>query len=128
MSSGKPEQVESHGASPGPPASGHEPDVFEWAEKAGIENMIGKHKTAEWLAQQASVTFTVLAGLYRSCPMHGLRGAKRPREALSANHCGPVSDSLWPVLSTQRHTLVLPFDGIKEDAKGTLRRDPGSAI
>ena len=54
--------------------------------------------------------------------------AKRPREALSANHYGPVNDSLWPVLSIQRHTLVLPFDGIKEDAKGTLRRDPGSAF
>jgi len=38
MSSGKPEQVESHGALPGPPAPGHEPDGFEWAEKAGIEN------------------------------------------------------------------------------------------
>jgi hypothetical protein len=72
--------------------------VFEWAEKAGIENMIGKHKTAEWLAQQASVTFTVLAGLYRSCPMHGLMAPRDPERpyrritaALSATRCGQCS-------------------------------------
>jgi len=99
MSSGKPEQVESHGASPGPPAPGHEPDVFEWAEKAGIENMIGKHKTAEWLAQQASVTFTVLEqgciGVARCMDCVAPRDPERPYRritaALSATRCGQCS-------------------------------------
>lgn len=33
---------------------------LDWIERAGVSNMQGKHATAQWLAQQAGVTLTVL--------------------------------------------------------------------
>jgi hypothetical protein len=99
----------------------HSSEVLAWVEEAAIENMAGKHKTAEWIAQQASLTLTVLlAALGGSLTFAAKLFEPNPSAVSKGAAVLCIYLALVAVFLVRRCLMVEPIDAIHNEPKNLL--------